>query len=69
MKKTNDIFKKLFYSNLKYKWYKNTDFIKDFILLYKNCYLLSVSKMSSSKKHFNLQNKLMYIIKKTYLCM
>ena len=64
MKKTNNIFK-IFYSlNSKYKWHKNSRFIRDFITLYKDCCLFSLTKMSPSDKHFILQNRLMYIIKK-----
>ncbi len=36
-------------------------------MLYKDCCLLSVTKMSSSERHLNLQIKLKSVIKKTYL--
>jgi|TARA_B100001964_G_scaffold221928_1_gene266388 SAM-dependent methyltransferase len=67
MKKTNNIFKKLCFLSSKHKWYKNDKFIKEFIMLYKDCCLLSVTKMSSSERHLNLQIKLKSVIKKTYL--
>jgi 2-polyprenyl-3-methyl-5-hydroxy-6-metoxy-1,4-benzoquinol methylase len=58
----NKIFNSLFKINKKMKLFKKNSFIKDFIILYKDCYLLSVTNKSVEFKHKEIKNKLVKII-------
>lgn len=60
----NKIFNNLFTLNKKLKLYKKNSFIKEFITLYKECYLLSVTSKSVSFKHKKIKNILIKIINK-----
>ena len=57
----NKLFEKLYKLMIKKRLYRNEDFIKKIIVLYKNCYLLSVKKGNSSTRHRKLKREILYI--------
>jgi len=59
-----EICNNLYKINKKFKLYKNKKFIHDFIILYKDLYLLSVTKKLTKKKHESVKEILLNIIKK-----
>ncbi len=61
---SNNLFKKFIFLTRKKKLNKNPKFIYEIIRLYKDCYLLSVSKKKSESRHEILQKKILKIIDK-----
>lgn len=57
----NKMFEKLYRLMIKKKLYKNKDFIKKIIELYKNCYLLSVKKVNKITRHKKLNREIFNI--------
>ena len=55
------MFEKLYRLMIKKKLYKNKDFIKKIIELYKNCYLLSVKKVNKITRHKKLNRDIFNI--------
>ena len=59
----NKLFKKLYRLMIKKRLYRNEDFIRKIIELYKNCYLLSVKKGNRNTRHKKLKREILNIYK------
>ena len=57
----NKLFEKLYRLMIKKRLYRNEDFIRKIIVLYKNCYLLSVKKGNRSTRHKKLKREIVNI--------
>lgn len=57
----NKLFEKLYRLMIKKRLYRNKDFIKKIIVLYKNCYLLSVKKGNKTTRHKKLNKEIVNI--------
>lgn len=57
----NKLFEKLYRLMIKKRLYRDGDFIRKIILLYKNCYLLSVKKGNSTTRHKKLKREIVNI--------